>query len=58
MSLSESDLHREAAATGFQAEPLEKVIRLLEALDALRSHPFLKSRLVRRCCRIPGMDGC
>lgn len=46
MSLSESDLHREAAATGFQAEPLEKVIRLLEALDTLRSHPFLKGRLV------------
>ena len=46
MSLSESDLHREAAATGFQAEPLEKVIRLLEALDTLRSHPFLKRRLV------------
>ena len=46
MSLSESDLHREAAATGFQAEPLEKVIRLLEALDTLRSHPFLKRKLV------------
>lgn len=46
MSLRESDLVREAAATGFHAEPLEKVIRLLEVLDALRSHPFLKQRLV------------
>jgi predicted nucleotidyltransferase component of viral defense system len=46
MSLSESDLLREAAATGFQSERLEKVVRLLELLEALRSHPFLKKRLV------------
>ncbi|MFQ5705481.1 MAG: nucleotidyl transferase AbiEii/AbiGii toxin family protein [Gemmatimonadales bacterium] len=44
--LSESDLAREAAATGFQAEPLEKVLRLLELLESLRSHPFLKERIV------------
>ncbi|MEN8152075.1 MAG: nucleotidyl transferase AbiEii/AbiGii toxin family protein [Planctomycetota bacterium] len=31
--LSESDLQREAAATGFGAEVLEKVIRLLELLE-------------------------
>lgn len=46
MSLSESDLLREAAATGFQSERLEKVVRLLELLEALHSHPFLKKRLV------------
>lgn len=40
------DLQREAAATGFRAEALEKVIRLLEVLDGVRSHPFLKSRMV------------
>ncbi len=37
--LTRTDLIREAGATGFQEEPLEKVIRLLELLDALRSHP-------------------
>jgi len=36
--LTRTDLIREAAATGFQAEPLEKVIRLLGLLDALRGH--------------------
>ena len=44
--LSPEDLQREAAATGFRAEALEKVIRLLEVLDGVRSHPFLKSRMV------------
>jgi predicted nucleotidyltransferase component of viral defense system len=43
--LTRTDLIREAAATGFQAELLEKVIRLLGLLDALRSHPFLKTRI-------------
>ena len=43
--LSESELRREAAATGFQAEALEKVIRLLELMEALRSHPYLKNRI-------------
>lgn len=42
--LTPDQLQREAAATGFQAEALEKVIRLLELLEALRSHPFLKTR--------------
>lgn len=45
MTLIPADLFREAAATGFQAEPLEKAIRLLELLEALRSHPFLKTRI-------------
>jgi predicted nucleotidyltransferase component of viral defense system len=44
--LSEADLRREAAATGFRAEALEKVIRLLELLEGFRSHPFLKRRVV------------
>ncbi len=43
--LSEADLQREAAATGFRSEALEKVIRLMELLEGLRSHPFLKTRI-------------
>ncbi|MBI5491126.1 MAG: nucleotidyl transferase AbiEii/AbiGii toxin family protein [Deltaproteobacteria bacterium] len=35
----------ELTTTGFGAEPLEKVHRLLALLDALGSHPFLKTRL-------------
>jgi len=46
MTLSRSDLEREAASTGFQTEVLEKVFQLLALLQSLRSHPFLKSRLV------------
>ncbi len=42
---SREDLVRTAAATGFQAEALEKVLRLLELLETLRSHPFLKERI-------------
>jgi len=44
--LSPADLQREAAATGFRSEALGKVIRLLEVIEAIRSHPFLKSRMV------------
>ncbi len=43
--LTREELMREAAASGFQPEPLEKVIHLLELLEALRSHPFLKDRV-------------
>ncbi len=43
--LSPADLQREAAVTGFRAEALEKVIRLLELLDGFRGHPFLGSRV-------------
>lgn len=43
--LTPADLRREAAATGFRPEALEKVIRLLDVLDGVRSHPFLKSRM-------------
>ena len=45
MTLTRQDVEREAAATGFAAETLEKVIRLLSLLNALRSHPFLKGRI-------------
>jgi hypothetical protein len=45
MRITATELAREAAATGFQTEPLEKVILLLELLEATRSHPFLKDRV-------------
>lgn len=44
--LTEAQLAKEAAESGFQKDPLEKVIRLLELLESLRSHPFLKPRIV------------
>jgi predicted nucleotidyltransferase component of viral defense system len=43
--LSPADLQREVEATGFRAEALEKLFRLLELLEGFRSHPFLKSRV-------------
>ncbi len=49
MNLTPQTLAREAAATGFGVEPLEKVFRLMALLDALNSHPFLKTR--RHRCR-------
>jgi hypothetical protein len=45
MNLTPQTLAREAAATGFGAEPLEKVFRLMALLDSLNSHPFLKTRI-------------
>jgi predicted nucleotidyltransferase component of viral defense system len=36
---------RLATEKGFQAEPLEKAVRLLELLEALSRHPFLKDRI-------------
>ncbi len=45
MNLTLRDLRREAAAMGFPAETLEKVIRLVGLLNALRSHPFLRPRI-------------
>ena len=43
--LTEAELAREAGATRFDRDTLERVIRLLELLEALRSHPFLKPRI-------------
>jgi len=45
MNLTPQAMAREAAATGFGAELLEKVFRLMALLDALNSHPFLKTRI-------------
>ena len=45
MNLTEAGLIRAATATGFQTEPLEKALRLLELVETLRSHPFLKNRI-------------
>lgn len=44
--VTETDLVRAAADTGFPLEPLGKVERLLALLEGLRSHPFLKGRVV------------
>jgi predicted nucleotidyltransferase component of viral defense system len=46
MKLTAQDLAREVSATGFSGESLEKVSRLMGLLDALNSHPFLKTRIV------------
>ncbi len=46
MNISEEKLAAEAQATGFRPDVLEKVARLLGLLDAMRSHPFLKGKLV------------
>jgi predicted nucleotidyltransferase component of viral defense system len=45
MNLTPRAMADEIASTGFGAEPLEKVFRLMALLDALNSHPFLKSRI-------------
>jgi hypothetical protein len=45
MNLTPQDLFREVASTGFSGEALEKVFRLMALLDALNSHPFLKTRI-------------
>ncbi len=45
MSLSLEDLQSEAAAAGFSAGMFEKAGRLLALLDAIRSHPFLGTRV-------------
>lgn len=46
MKISPEKLAAEAEATGFRPDVLEKVAHLLGLLDALRSHPFLKEKLV------------
>lgn len=45
MTLSADGLRKEAGATGFRPEVLEKVHRLLNLLDAIRRHPYLKPRV-------------
>jgi len=46
VKISPEKLAAGAAATGFRPDVLEKVAHLLGLLDALRSHPFLKGKLV------------
>jgi hypothetical protein len=46
MKISPEKLAAEAEATGFRPDVLEKVAHLLGLLNALRSHPFLKEKLV------------
>jgi predicted nucleotidyltransferase component of viral defense system len=46
MKISPEKLAAEAEATGFRPDVLEKAAHLLGLLDALRSHPFLKEKLV------------
>ena len=43
--LSREQLHRAAAASGFQVESYEKVLVLVRLLEALRTHPFLGPRM-------------
>ena len=45
MNLTPQDLASVVATTGFAAEPLEKVLRLMSLLGALTSHPYLKPRI-------------
>lgn len=46
MIISSEKLSAEAKATGFRPDMLEKVVHLLNLLVAIRSHPFLKGKLV------------
>jgi predicted nucleotidyltransferase component of viral defense system len=46
IKISPEKLAAEAEATGFRPDVLEKAAQLLGLLDALRSHPFLKEKLV------------
>lgn len=46
MKFSSSEIMPVAETTGFRAEIVEKVLHLLNLLDALNSHPFLKGKWV------------
>jgi predicted nucleotidyltransferase component of viral defense system len=46
MILSRETLLAKAANTGYRPEILEKVVQLIQLLDNLNRHPYLKSRLV------------
>lgn len=45
MTFTPAELRRAAATAGFQVDSFEKVCRLLELLETLRLHPFLKTRV-------------
>ena len=44
MNFSSSEIIPVAESSGFRAEMVEKVLLLLNLLDALNSHPFLKGK--------------
>ena len=46
MRISSETLAKQAEATGFRPDMLEKAALLLQLLDSVRSHPFLKDKLV------------
>jgi len=46
MNLSAGQLARLADDTGLQTNGLEKVLRLLDLLNSLRAHPYLRERVV------------
>ena len=46
MIVSRETLLKEAGASGYRPEILEKVLHLLRLLEAIRRHPYLKDRLV------------
>lgn len=46
MKFSSSEILPAAESTGFKAEMVEKVLHLLNLLNALNSHPFLKEKWV------------
>lgn len=46
MKFSSSEIMPVAESTGFRAEMVEKVLHLMNLLDALNSHPFLKGKWI------------
>lgn len=46
VKFSSSEVFQAAEATGFKADMVEKVLHLLNLLNALNSHPFLKGKWV------------
>ena len=46
MKFSQSEVLQAAEATGFKSEMVEKVLHLLNLLNTLNSHPFLKGKWV------------
>ena len=46
MKFSSSEILSVSESTGFKAEMVEKVSHLLNLLNALNSHPFLKEKWV------------
>jgi len=51
VKFSSSEILPAAESTGFKAEMVEKVLHLLNLLNALNSHPFLKGRTDPRSSR-------